>query len=121
MPHQCVSCNEIYEDGADEILEGCECGGKLFFYVKEDDVSEAKDTVVDLSEDEKEEIEDDVNEIIDSNEDDDPIVLDFESIQVNEAGKYDIDLVKLLKGDPVVFKAGEGKYVIDLPETFKEE
>lgn len=32
MPHQCVRCNTFYEDGSEEILKGCKCGGKLFLY-----------------------------------------------------------------------------------------
>ena len=36
MPHQCVRCNAFFEDGADEILKGCSCGGKLFFFVKKE-------------------------------------------------------------------------------------
>ena len=34
MPHQCVRCNTIYSDGASEILKGCSCGARLFFYIK---------------------------------------------------------------------------------------
>ena len=28
MPHQCVRCGEFYEDGSNQILSGCKCGGK---------------------------------------------------------------------------------------------
>ena len=34
MPHQCVRCNTMYPDGAQEILKGCSCGARLFFYIK---------------------------------------------------------------------------------------
>ena len=34
MPHQCVRCGTFYDDASKEILEGCSCGAKLFFYVK---------------------------------------------------------------------------------------
>jgi predicted nucleic acid-binding Zn-ribbon protein len=44
MPHECVSCGEVFEDGADEVFDGCpDCGATKFFYVKEvteDEVSE---------------------------------------------------------------------------------
>ena len=36
MPHECVSCGEVFDDGADEVFEGCPvCGATKFFYVKE--------------------------------------------------------------------------------------
>ena len=57
MPHQCVKCNKIYGDASQELLKGCECGGKFFFYVKKKDIKEAKKINVKLSSKEKEEIE----------------------------------------------------------------
>lgn len=36
MPHECVECGEVFEDGADEVFDGCpDCGATKFFYVKE--------------------------------------------------------------------------------------
>jgi len=36
MPHECVSCGEVFDDGADEVFDGCpDCGATKFFYVKE--------------------------------------------------------------------------------------
>jgi predicted nucleic acid-binding Zn-ribbon protein len=47
-------------------------------------------------------------------------VLDLESIRVPEPGKFELDLMQLFnKENPVVFKLAEGKYVIDVPETFQ--
>ena len=34
MPHQCVKCKTYYDDGAKELLSGCECGARLFFFIK---------------------------------------------------------------------------------------
>lgn len=35
MPHQCTNCEEVYKDGSDAILDGCEgCGGNKFQFVK---------------------------------------------------------------------------------------
>ena len=48
MPHQCVRCNEFYADGADEILRGCSCGGRLFFFVKQAKLEAAKAEVDEL-------------------------------------------------------------------------
>lgn len=37
-------------------------------------------------------------------------------------GKFELDLVHLFnKDNPLIYKLGEGKYVIDLAETFKRK
>jgi predicted nucleic acid-binding Zn-ribbon protein len=46
-------------------------------------------------------------------------VLDLEAIRVKKPGQYELDLVHLFKGEPLVFKLEDGKYMIDLVETFK--
>jgi len=120
MPHQCVRCGKFYPDGSKELLEGCNCGGKFFFYIKEKDIDHAKKLTVDLTRDEKKQIEQDVKEIIgDQIEDDQPVVLELENIRVLKPGKYELDLVDLFKGKPLVYKLADGKYMIDLVSTFK--
>jgi len=122
MPHQCVRCNTFYEDGSEEILKGCSCGGKLFFYIKKEKLKQAREIAkeVNLSEDEKVQMEKDVFELVGSKiDEEEPIVLDLESIRITKPGKYELDLVHLFKGDPLIFKLEEGKYMIDLVETFK--
>ena len=122
MPHQCVRCNTFYEDGSEEILKGCNCGGKLFFYIKKEKLEQAKKITQDikLSDDDKQQMEKDVFELVGSDiDEEEPIVLDLESIRVTKPGKYELDLVHLFKGDPIIFKLEEGKYMIDLVETFK--
>jgi hypothetical protein len=35
VPHQCLKCGKIFEDGSPELLKGCpHCGGNRFFYTK---------------------------------------------------------------------------------------
>ena len=125
MPHQCVRCNRFYEDGSNEIIEGCSCGAKLFFFIKQEKlekIKEAETQLVKLNSQQREQIEKDVFTLIGKDsEEDDPIVLDFESINVKEPGKFELDLVHLFnKENPLVFKLEEGKYIIDLPKTFKQ-
>ena len=122
MPHQCVRCGTFYEDGATEILKGCKCGGKLFFYIKKDKMEEAKKAAdkIKLSDSEKEQIENDVFDMVGSQIDKDkPIILDFESIRVLKPGQYELDLVEIFKKEPVIFRLEEGKYMIDIAESFK--
>jgi len=122
MPHQCVRCNTFHEDGAEEILKGCECGGKLFFYIKKEKLEAAKRELnqLKLDPEQKEQIETDVFDIIGDRRDPEvPVVLDLESIRILKPGKYDIDLVHIFRGEPLVFKLEEGKYIIDITESFK--
>ena len=119
MPHQCVRCNTFYEDGATEILKGCSCGGRLFFYIRKDKFEARNEKPIEISEDAKEEIERDVLKMVGAKDNDAPVVLDFESINVLKPGKYEIDLVRLFKNEPLIFKLADGKYVIDIAETFE--
>ena len=118
MPHQCVRCGILYDDGSGEIISGCKCGGKLFFYIKKESLNRAKQMVVNLSDKEKSQIEQDVLDIVGPTSSDEPVVLDLESIRVTKPGKYEIDLVQLFKGEPVIYKLDEGKYIIDIIKSF---
>ena len=123
MPHQCVRCGKFYDDGSDIILKGCECGAKLFFFVRQSAIEKAKNATADLSTEEKVEIEKEIFDLMDVTPDtnSEPVVLDFESIRVLKPGKFEIDLVKLFdKNKPTVYKIGEGKYMIDIAETFEQ-
>ncbi len=121
MPHQCVRCGELYPTGCKELLTGCKCGGRFFFFVKEELVEKAKEVTSKLTTEEKVQIEHDVLEIVGETENKNPIVLDFESIKVSDPGKYELDLVDLFKGNPLIYKLDEGKYIIDIPSTFSSE
>jgi len=120
MPHQCVRCSKFYDDGAQEILKGCPCGARLFFYIRKEKLEKAKNVIpIDLKPEQKKQIEQDVLNLVGSKDDDLPVVLDFESVNVLAPGKYEIDLVQLFKGAPLIFKLEEGKYVIDIAESFE--
>ncbi|MBW2986416.1 Zn-ribbon domain-containing protein [Candidatus Woesearchaeota archaeon] len=121
MPHQCVRCDSMYDDGAQEILKGCPCGGKLFFYIKKEKLKQLEDEKkIALSPVQKEQIEKDVYDMTGIDDRDRPVVLDLESIKVLKPGKFELDLVKLFKGDPLIFKLASGKYIIDVAETFRQ-
>ena len=126
MPHQCVSCGQLYDDGSKEILHGCSsCGGKLFFYVKKERLEEIKKEqpqLFNLSVEDKKRIEEDVYDIIGEDIDKEkPIILDIESIKILKPGKYELDLVNLFKSkQPLIYKLEDGKYMIDIIESFKK-
>ena len=122
MPHQCVRCNTFYEDGSKELLKGCSCGGKLFFFIKKEKLEEMKKITdeVKLTDKEKEQIEQDIFDLVGSEIDrDQPVILDLESIRIVRPGKYELDLVHLFKGEPLIFKLEDGKYMIDLIQSFE--
>lgn len=120
MPHQCVRCNTFYDDGSKEILKGCSCGGRLFFFIKKEKLDEAKKEVsLEITPDDRTQIEQDIYEMAGIEDKETPVVLDLESIRVLKPGKFELDLVRLLKGEPLIFKLAAGKYVIDVAETFR--
>lgn len=122
MPHQCVRCNKFYEDGSIVILKGCDCGGRLFFFIKKEKMEDAKKLTeqVQLSQEQKLQMESDVFELMGHEPSDEPVVLDLEAIRVTHPGKYELDLVHLFQGEPLVFKLEEGKYIVDIVESFKQ-
>lgn len=119
MPHQCVKCGILYEDTAPELLKGCSCGAKFFFFVKPENLSSLKEETKKLTHFEREEIVEDVMDIIGQEVDQSmPVILNLESVRIRKPGKFEIDLVKVFKGAPLVYKIEEGKYFIDLPSSF---
>lgn len=118
MPHQCVRCSTLYEDGSAVILQGCTCGSKFFFYMKKRDIETVQQITEKLTDDQKQQIEQDALDLVGEEKPAKPVVLDLESIRMLKPGKFEIDLVDLFRGKPLVFKLEEGKYIIDIASTF---
>ena len=121
MPHQCVKCSRIIPAGSREILEGCNnCGSKFFFYIREEQLEKVKQNPIKLPDQERKAIEKDVREVAGIEDEDQPVVLDLESVRATGAGKYEIDLVNLFNEEkPLIYKLNEGKYIIDLASKIK--
>ncbi len=48
MPHQCLKCGKIFEQGSSQLLKGCpECGGNRFFFTKEPLNDEQREKITD--------------------------------------------------------------------------
>jgi len=121
MPHQCVRCSTFYDDGSQELLKGCDCGGKLFFFIKKEKMDDMKKITEEskLSQEEKIQIEADIFDLVGSEIDkDQPVILDLEAIRILRPGKYELDLIHLFKKEPLIFKLEDGKYMIDLVQSF---
>lgn len=124
MPHQCVHCSKLYPDASPELLKGCDCGSKFFFYIKAEKYEELKahgEVEIEFKGADKIQVEKDVRDIIGIKEEE-PVILDLESIRVLKPGKFEIDVVNLLRKDrPIIYKLEEGKYVIDLGNVMRHE
>lgn len=119
MPHQCIRCGSLYPDGSQSIVKGCKCGGKFFFYIKKQRIEEAKKITEELTKEDREQIEKDVQDLVgDKVEEDEAVFLDLESINILKPGKYELDLVDLFRKRPLIYKLEEGKYFIDIISTF---
>ena len=82
------------------MLKGCSCGGKLFFFIKKEKLEDMKKISQDanLSQKDKEQIEQDIFDLVGSEVDkDQPVILDLEAIRVLRPGKYELDLVYVIK------------------------
>ena len=122
MPNQCVHCGKIYETISKELLEGCTCGSHFFFFVKSEQLEKMREenaVPIEMTAQEKIKVEKDVREIIGVKEEE-PVILDFESVRVIKPGKFELDIVNLFRKDrPLIYKLEEGKYIIDLASTLK--
>ena len=122
MPHKCVKCSATFADGSQELLNGCtSCGARFFLYIKKENLAFAENLTKSLSDKEKERMEQDALELIDDPSDDAPVILDLESIQMLQQGKFKLDLTKMFNNEPLVYKLDDGKYIIDVATTFRQE
>ena len=122
MAHQCVKCSRIIPIGSRELIEGCVgCKGHFFFYIKEEQIEALKSKPIEIPEEQKEIIEKDIRDMAGIVEPNAPVILDIESVRVTGDGQFELDLVNLFRKDrPLIYKLEEGKYIIDLATTLKQ-
>ncbi len=129
MPHQCTKCGIVFPDASEELLTGCSCGSRFFYYIKQEKMDsleadrEVQDKIHQLDKADKIQIEKDIREISGmEGEPDKPVILDLESVKVLGPGKFEIDIINLFaKKRPLIYKLEEGKYIIDLSGSFKRD
>ncbi|MBD3388423.1 MAG: hypothetical protein GF416_05075 [Candidatus Altiarchaeales archaeon] len=122
MPHKCARCSRIFEDGAPELSEGCGCGSRVFLYLRADYAGTKEETIKVLEE--KEISESDLEWLDDEFKDrlretGKPVSLDIENVLRVDEGKFHLNLQSLMRGEPVVIKAAEGVYYIDIQYGMK--
>ncbi len=114
MPHKCTNCEQIFEDGSGDILNGCpNCGWNKFLYVPAKPATEtetdAEDTDAEIQSDkvgeEKETVPD----------------MEVESIRILEKGSYELNLESLLEREEIIMSMKEdGRYLVHLPSVFEK-
>ncbi|MBD3261562.1 MAG: hypothetical protein GF334_07770 [Candidatus Altiarchaeales archaeon] len=122
MPHKCAYCSKIIKDSDPQLMAGCECGSRVFLYLRGDYKDSVEDTIDFLKEkklnhQEKKWIETEFEDRLKAG---DVISLDIENILQLSDGKFILDLHSLMKGEPVVIKE-EGVYYIDLQYAMRKK
>jgi len=142
MPHQCLKCGKVFEDGSADILKGCPvCGGKKFFYTKKPLSEKERKKLLEESKIDLEAIEEIVKEKV-VEEDGEWLHIEpknvkellreiekkkeeveesiskqgnkVESISVKELGEYSINLKRLMEDESIIIQK-DGSYMIHLP------
>ncbi|NYT07104.1 MAG: hypothetical protein GKC05_02445 [Methanomicrobiales archaeon] len=109
MVHICAGCGRVYPDSSEEILKGCSCGGKKFYFERPE--ARKRRTIPATPEPEPQpdplpaDAADDEIERFDR----------VESIRIIAPGTYELNIEKMAKTDErVVGLGGEGSYALDL-------
>jgi len=135
MPHICARCAKVYDDGASELISGCDCGSRVFAYKRgqggkkppagKPDVKKPKVTKKPKKKPAKEPASKDL-EWIDKEYGDKlkkagkTVSFDVANMERVAEGRFQLDVGSLMSGKPVVVKAEEGVYYIDLPQAMKK-
>ncbi|MFC2154329.1 Zn-ribbon domain-containing protein [Candidatus Altiarchaeota archaeon] len=124
MPHKCVRCGTIYEEGSQELLQGCSCGARVFMYLKQKQGVEKEEVKKELEEKElkKTDVEWIETEFGDKLEKEKRTIhLDVENLRRISEGVFELDIASLMSGKPIVIKAREGVYYIDVPYAMRKK
>ena len=108
MPHRCIRCGKDYGADAMELIRGCDCGARIFLYMKKKEDLEKAGGVGWLQRELKK---------LDERRKGSPLSIEIENVRMLEKGVFELDLPSLVIGkDPVVVKDSYGVYYVKLPE-----
>lgn len=118
MPHQCVKCKLSYFDDAKEALQGCICGSKAFFFVRDANCASAQ-IIIEVI---------DKNGLCRSDEsaglstlstmNSDPDEVRLQGNIVEEDSCTQVDVSGLLNQKDVIYSPEDGTYNLDLNAVF---
>jgi len=141
MPHKCVTCSKVYPNSSPELLKGCSCGSRIFLYLRSDDIP-LKDAMasglkaaLDSGQLEKLAKSQPVSvELVDGADSEAQKMGDYlgasadatsrkerpaENITVVDCGEYELDIVSLMAGDPLVVRSQNGVYYLKIPTAVR--
>jgi predicted nucleic acid-binding Zn-ribbon protein len=98
----------MYQDGSEELLKGCECGNRLFLYIRKITREEAED--IGAREIKSSPTGEDKGGVNDREK-------DIWNVKV-EDGVFQIDIASLMAKEPIVLAGEEGRYLVSLSSVF---
>jgi len=114
MPHKCIRCGKIYQDGDNSLLKGCDCGSVFFMYLRTpEDVKYIEEMEKELKEKETT-LEIELKKGVRKKK------FGIETIKSPEKGVYEINLDALMKKKPLIILEKERAYIIHLPSVFEK-
>ncbi|AEH60178.1 Protein of unknown function DUF2072, Zinc-ribbon [Methanosalsum zhilinae DSM 4017] len=135
MPHKCTRCEQIFDDGAAAILNGCpNCGWNKFLYVQKETQKESSENLPEKIDTEGNQETTPAERFI--NEVDQILGVDVtkrnissemegekvESVKILGPGSYELNLDSLLNRKEIIMAIKEdGSYALHLPSVFDEK
>lgn len=120
MPHKCARCGKIYEENSQELVNGCTCGARVFLYLREKPGVKRDALLEHLKKIKESDIEWLDREFGDRLEKSGKTIhLDVENLERLGEGRFRLDIASLMSGKPIVVKAKNGVYYIDIPYAMK--
>lgn len=111
MAHTCAKCGKVYPDSSAEILRGCSCGGRKFYFERPEARKESMATT--LQEQEARAAEEPPAAPGEPARED--RFSRVESIRILGPGTYELNIEKMAESDDRVVGLGsEGSYAVDL-------
>ena len=111
MPHKCTRCGKVYQEGDERVLQGCECGNRLFIYFRKLSSQEAEEA---KKKGAKKSSSKELREIVKGIEE------DIWNIKVKN-GVYQIDVASLMSREPIIVEGDEGEYLVSLSSLFEDK
>ncbi|MFH0836217.1 MAG: Zn-ribbon containing protein [Candidatus Micrarchaeota archaeon] len=110
MPHKCVRCGTVFDNKSMKLLNGCDCGSRVFLFLRDDQMTEeGKQAAPDVGW-----LEEELSFLAKEK----PVSVDLdavENLRILEQGAYELDLQSLMKGEPLVVKSDKDVYYIKMP------
>ncbi len=113
MCHQCIKCGCSYPEDSKEILQGCSCGGKAFYFVRDPNLTDYTKTSFEVVDFEHRDLDETRLEGPMGN---------IESIDNNVSSNCTlIDVDELLHKKEIIFSPEDGKYALNVEALLSGE